>query len=497
MFLILVSACVLLACWARWFARRRLIAMADQLPGPPALPLLGNALMIMNSSGIFTVFDNLKRKYGRAFRFWLGPDLNYVISEPDYVKTLLQSKKLNERGPSYKYMVDFLGYGILSGSGPIWRQRRKLISSNYTITATKNYSNAFNDETGHLLGTLRSRPAGKSFDVYDEVVKTTTYAVCRTLFGLNREQTLSLPYLQEIMDDTHQMYADTFMRMTTWYLQIEPYYWFSPYYSKNKRFIQKINGMADAVVKYRLKNLKDTNFVEINESKTDLSDNEGLSTVDKIILERPANYDEMLKQIFTVFTTGQEPPANIGSFILLMMAYHPECQEKLYKEIKEVMGDEDRPVTDEDIKRMPYLDMVFKEVIRLFPIGPMMQRTVIEDIDIGDGITLPAGSCLTVLFFHMHRDKDFWENPDVFDPERFSPERSASRHPYCYVPFSLGSMDCLGRHFGTKLVKTICIRVLREFRLTSPETYTDLKLLCAVSVEPVNGYPVFLNPRLN
>lgn len=57
-------------------------------------------------------------------------------------------------------------------------------------------------------------------------------------------------------------------------------------------------------------------------------------------------------------------------------------QEKLYQEIKDVIGNEDTTVTDEHLKDMSYLDMVFKEVIRLFPIGGMMQRTINEDITI-------------------------------------------------------------------------------------------------------------------
>ncbi|XP_061722519.1 cytochrome P450 4C1-like [Cydia pomonella] len=499
MLMLLAFACVALAWWARWRARRwRLRTLANQLPGPPALPVLGNALMLIrNPEEIFITFGKLKKEYGRAFRFWLGPDLNYCISEPDYVKILLQSRKLNERGPQYKYMVDFLGYGILSGSGPVWRKRRKLISPNYSHKAIENYSYAFNEETGFLLQRLRARPVGKSFNIYEEVVNTTTYTVCQTLFGLSREQTLNLPYLQEIVNDTHQMYAEAFMRMTKWYLQIEPYYWLSEYYSRHKKFIQKTKYMVEAVVRHRVRKLNDTSLIELDDSEIEFNKHEVFSTVDKLILEKSIDYDEMLKQIFTIFTTSQETSANIASFLLLMMAYHPESQEKLYAEIKEIFGGEDRHVTDEDVKRMPYLDMVFKEVVRLFPIAAMVQRTVMEDIDISHGVTLPAGSSLAVLIFHMHRDEEFWSDPEAFDPERFSPERSAARHPYCYIPFSLGSMNCLGRYFGTKLVKTICIRVLREFKLTSPETYADLKLLCAVSVESVNGYPVFLKPRLN
>ena len=59
--------------------------------------------------------------------------------------------------------------------------------------------------------------------------------------------------------------------------------------------------------------------------------------------------------------------------------------------------------------------------------------------------TLPAGCSLVAPIYHLHRDPRFWSNPDGFDPERFSPENVKKRNPNCYIPFSLGPMDCLGK----------------------------------------------------
>lgn len=58
--------------------------------------------------------------------------------------------------------------------------------------------------------------------------------------------------------------------------------------------------------------------------------------------------------------------------------------------------------------------------------------------------TIPAGASLVVPVYHIHRDPRFWDDPDAFDPERFTPENIKKRPTYCYIPFSLGPMDCLG-----------------------------------------------------
>lgn len=177
-----------------------------------------------------------------------------------------------------------------------------------------------------------------------------------------------------------------------------------------------------------------------------------------------------------------------------MMAFHPNCQEKLYEEIKKVVGDRDTMVTEEHLKAMPYLEMAFKEVIRLFPIGGMIQRTIKEDIAISS-CTLPAGSSLVIPVYHIHRDPKFWKDPNAFDPERFTPENCRNRPTFCYLPFSFGPMDCLGRYFGAKLIKTIVVTVLQEFKVYSSKSYKDLRIAISVSATSLDGHHAVLVPR--
>ncbi|KAH9631391.1 hypothetical protein HF086_012179 [Spodoptera exigua] len=384
------------AVWLLWrYKNRRMIQMGNKLPGPPTIPLLGNALMFMCQPEAFIkVLKDLMTEYGNVSKFWLGPDLNIVINNPDDLKV----------------------------------------------------SNTYEPRIYH----------GRSFSIYEVV----------------------------------------FRRMTKWYMQIDPVFWMSTDYYFQKHFIKIMTDFCEVILQHRterLRTLEDSKR-ELMNSEDDSSVNTELSVIDRFLLSQELNKDELVQETFTIFTSSQEATAKISSYVLLMMAYHPKCQEKLYAEIKSIIGDEDRYVTDDDLKRMPYLEMVFKEVLRLYPIGAILQRTVNEDIAISD-YTLPAGCSLVAPIFHLHRDPRFWTEPDRFDPERFNPENVKTRNPNAYIPFSLGQMDCLGRFFGTKLVKTICVRVLREFELSSTETYDDLRVAISISVVSLNGYPIILNPR--
>ncbi|KAJ0173219.1 hypothetical protein K1T71_011395 [Dendrolimus kikuchii] len=485
--------------WLVWrYKNRRLIRMADKLPGPRTLPFVGNALLFMCKPDEFiNITKDLILKYGEIFRVWLGPDLNIIVSNPDDLKFLLSNMKSSVKGPQYKYMANYLGGGILSGSGPTWRKHRKIAAPNYGKPAIENYNDLFNKEVDILLETFRGLSKGKMFDIYEYVVKSTSYTVCQALMGLSREQTLSLPHLYELIERSPRLYDLVFDRMTKWYLQIEPIYRLTGYYQEQKHFINIMTDFGQKILEYRKEKLKTIELeskVDLMNIKEDAVSNTELSVIDRLILSQELSDEELIQETFTIFTSSQEATAKIASFTLLMMAYHPKCQKKLVSEIDRVLGDEDRWVTDEDLKRMPYLEMVFKEVVRLYPIGAMLQRTIQEDISISTG-TLPAGSSLVAPIYHLHRHPRFWENPEAFDPERFNPENTKLRPPSCYIPFSAGPMDCLGRYFGTKLVKILCIRVLREFEIKSLETYNDLTLYIAISAKPLNGFNAMLLHR--
>uniref|UniRef100_A0A2A4IZA0 Cytochrome P450 n=1 Tax=Heliothis virescens TaxID=7102 RepID=A0A2A4IZA0_HELVI len=433
--------------------------------------------------------------YGGVMRFWLGPDLNILVSNPDELKLLLSNTKTSVKGPQYQYMAQVLGGGILSGSGPTWRKHRKIANPNYGKRAIESYSEVFNIEVDYLLHKFRTVKRGQ-FDVYTDVVRTTSHAVCQTLMGLTKEQTLKLPHIEEVIDSSPGLYDVIFRRMTKWYLQIDPVFWVTSDYHFQKHFVNIMNEFSERILLHRadkLKTLEDSKRNLMN-SEDDAGVNTQLSVIDRFLLSQELNKEELVQETFTIFTSSQEATAKISSFLILMMAYHPKCQEKLYEEIKRVIGDEDRYVTDDDFKQMPYLEMVFKEVLRLFPIGAILQRTLNEDITVGD-YTLPAGCSLVAPIYHLHRDPRFWTDPEHFDPERFNPDNVKKRNPNAYIPFSLGPMDCLGRYFGTKLVKTVCVRVLREFEASSTETYDDLKVFISISVASQNGFPVQLKPR--
>jgi len=141
---------------------------------------------------------------------------------------------------------------------------------------------------------------------------------------------------------------------------------------------------------------------------------------------------------------------------------------------------------------------VFKEAMRLFPPLPVHFRGPIKEIDLGHGHIIPAGTNIIMSAYNAHRDPRHFPEPEKFDPERFSSQNSAGRHPYAYIPFGIGRRMCVGHVYATMEAKTILSTVLRRYRITEFEggikgLEENLKLSFVMS--PKNGIRVKLLPR--
>lgn len=119
-----------------------------------------------------------------------------------------------------------------------------------------------------------------------------------------------------------------------------------------------------------------------------------------------------------------------------MLAMHKHVQEKVVQELREVFVSADEEINFDVLNNLPYLEMVIKETMRLFPVAAFTLRTTTENFEL-QKYTIPAGANLFLFIFTLHRDKLYWgDDAESFIPERFEPERIKNVHPYAYVPFT-------------------------------------------------------------
>ena len=190
------------------------------------------------------------------------------------------------------------------------------------------------------------------------------------------------------------------------------------------------------------------------------------------------------EEVDTFMFEGHDTTASSLSFILYLLAIHPEIQTKLQSEIDASFNIEGS-VTDK-ITNMKYLDCVIKEGLRLHPPILFMARLVEKDEQIGD-LLVPKGTEILITPGAVHRNPEYWPEPDKFIPERFNDEENMKRDPFTYNPFSAGPRNCIGKRFALLELKTLVYHVLTEFRLTSSQPYDELELTLDIIHHSRNG----------
>ncbi|XP_023234092.1 cytochrome P450 4C1-like [Centruroides sculpturatus] len=135
---------------------------------------------------------------------------------------------------------------------------------------------------------------------------------------------------------------------------------------------------------------------------------------------------------------GHDTTAHAMSWTLYFLGRFQEIQDKVYLELKEIFkNDMNRDITINDLTKMTYLECVIKESMRIYPSAPFVGRINPSEMKI-DNNSLPANSIYIVCINSIHHNPSVYENPEVFDPDRFLPENFRKLHPYVFLPFSAG-----------------------------------------------------------
>lgn len=181
-----------------------------------------------------------------------------------------------------------------------------------------------------------------------------------------------------------------------------------------------------------------------------------------------------------------------STITLAMMGYylgrHPEWQDRLRAESRALSKD---AIGFDDLDRLPSMDLVMKESLRLnAPVGVLFRRTVRDTEVLGHYI--PADTFVVLGIYPTQRMAPWWPDPDAFDPERFAePRREDKSHRFAWMPFGGGVHKCIGLHFGGMEVKAILHQLLLRCSWDVPAGY-EPPLGYGTGPVPVDGLPINL-----
>ncbi|XP_014215794.1 cytochrome P450 6g1-like [Copidosoma floridanum] len=205
--------------------------------------------------------------------------------------------------------------------------------------------------------------------------------------------------------------------------------------------------------------------------KTRVKKNESNSDFLQFIVDRMHEIDEdmALAQATSIFFDGYETSSSVLSFVVYRLAEHPSVQEMAREEIYSVLKKWNNKLTYESVKEMRYLEQVVCEVMRLNPGLGELIKICNEEVTMQgkDGLkcTLKPGSLVVLSAMGIHMDDEFWHDPQVFDPERFSPARRSKVNKYSYLAFGEGPRVCIGKRMAMMTVKMAAAVILKNYLL--------------------------------
>ncbi|MFF7231096.1 cytochrome P450 [Streptomyces sioyaensis] len=199
-------------------------------------------------------------------------------------------------------------------------------------------------------------------------------------------------------------------------------------------------------------------------------------------------------QVITFLIAGHETTSGALSFALYHLLKDPLALRMVQREADELWGDQADPDPSfEDIGRLPFTRQVLNEALRLWPTAAAFTRQAREDTLLGGRYPVQAGELVTVLTPMLHRDPAWGDNPELFDPSRFSPEAEAARSPHAYKPFGTGERACIGRQFALHEATMLLALLAHRYRLLDHAGY-QLRIKETLTLKP-DGFTLTLAAR--
>ncbi|HKI00542.1 MAG TPA: cytochrome P450 [Thermoanaerobaculia bacterium] len=434
--------------------------MTKAAPGPKGYPLVG-VVPFMIKHGAEYLMSVFQRHGDVAELKLLGPMRMFLISHPDGVEYVLKKNHRNflVKRPSM-HLEAMMGKGLTMSNGDLWLHQRRLMQPAFHRQKIEAMAASTARHVAERIGHWEN--AGP-IDLASEMEQLSLNAMLAALFGsgVSRSET------RRITDAVELVLRVAGRGM---FLEVPP---FIPT-PENLRVKRALKDLTHVVL----------GLIEQRRHASEEQCNDLLSLLLQAHDDATAMSEQQLRdEVTSVLVAGYESTAVTLTWMFYLLSQNPEVEHRLRQEIASVLGD--RAPTMADLSSLEYLNRVISESMRCYPAFWAMTRETIADDEIG-GYRVPARSLIVVSPFVTHKHPGFWEEPDRFDPDRFSAERSAGRHRFSYFPFGAGPRVCIGERQAQMVLQLSLVTILQKYRM-KPVADHPIEIHTAMTIRPKHG----------
>ncbi|MFB7935551.1 cytochrome P450 [Streptomyces sp. NPDC004779] len=429
---------------------------------PGALPVLGHAQRLRSDP---LSFLRSLPEHGDLVKIMVGPTPMYIACHPDLVHEMLTDKVKDfvKGGPVMDRVRTVLGDGLVTVDGLVHRKQRRLIQPSFHPARIAEYVGIMQKQAA---ASAHEWPEGEKVDLLMQMGNLSADVALSCLFSEPGEGEVRRGGHHGLPTALNTVIDGMFFRMLNPLPALSSLP--TPGNQRYKRAEAQLHQVVnDTIERYRRSGdgggLLRTMMTEV--------DADGHRFTDQ----------ELHDQSITLLLGGAETTAVLMSWIFHLLHENPQVTALLHAELDEVL--DGRPVTAEDLKKLPYTRNVVAEGLRLYPPAWLLSRRAATDTTLG-GLPVPAGTELSYSPFLLNRDARYFDAPDSFEPDRWNTLSTTARKGDAYLPFGAGNRKCIGDVFALTEAQVIVATVAQYWRLDRAPGTRPTRALVRMSLRP-------------
>ena len=421
------------------------LAPLSQTPGPrPWLP--GGSFWAFRRDPL-TFFSHVARTYGDVALLHFGRQPVYLVSHPDAIEQVLLGPATRyAKGVALDRARRLLGNGLLTANGNDHLRQRRMIQPLFHRQHVQGFADAM---VRHARRWADTATSGTRIDVTGSMGALTLAIVGDTLFSTDVQGLAD--EVRDALTDAVEGFGLIFLPMSD-RLERLPI----PLFIRMRKARERLDHVIRRIVAERR-----TAMDREERPRGDLI-SMLLAARDPEHLNATGMSDEQIRdEALTIFLAGHETTANAMAWTWHLLGSAPTAEARLHAELAAVLGG--RTPSADDVPKLEWTRAMVAESMRLYPPAWTMGRRALEPHDIG-GHHVEAGALVITSQWVAHRDRRWWDAPDVFKPERWmSP--APTRPKYAYFPFGGGSRICIGESFAWTEMVLLLATIAQRWRL--------------------------------
>lgn len=439
--------------------------LLDDLPGPRAWPLVGNALQI-RAEQIHQKFEHWAHIYGPMFKVQLGTAKLLVISDHELINAVMKDRPDGFRRPgNLREIVYEMGieHGLFTAEGEQWHAQRRMVMSAFSPSHVRAYFPLLLKVGQRLRGRWdKAARAGQPIDLQADLMRFTVDAIAGLAFGA---ETNTL----ESDDDIIQHHLDKiFPALNRRLNSLLPYWrWVKLPQDRDlersmavvkqaiEGFIVQARSRMQAEPQRRQQpgNLLEAMIVAADEPQSGVNDS------------------DVAGNVLTMLLAGEDTTANTLAWAIYLLHRHPDTLRRAQQEAVRAVGDKLSNLDMDRIADMPYIEAVCNETMRLKPVAPFRIAETMRETVVGD-VVVPGNTMIWCVSRHDTLDERYFPRAAEFDPQRWlAPDTAAaSSAKRVSTPFGAGPRVCPGRYLAMVEMKLALAMLLSQFDIHGVDT---------------------------